>query len=90
MENKVCTFFGHRTIDNQCDLKEKVSIMIDKLIDNNYRVFIFGGFGEFDELCHTIVSQKKEAYPDIKRVYSLTDEKHLNTNKRPKYLQVCL
>ena len=86
MYNKVCSFFGHRNVNTTDELISKISTMIDGLVKNGYFTFLFGGFGDFDNLCHKIVSQKKELFPSVKRVYCLTDEKHLSPNKRPKYL----
>ncbi|MBQ7348758.1 MAG: hypothetical protein IJW47_02060, partial [Clostridia bacterium] len=49
--------------------------------------FLFGGFGDFDAICHKTVTQLKNKHPYIKRVYCLTDQRFLNKNKRPKYLK---
>ena len=50
--NKTCCFFGHRTVNNRVDLQEKVSRLVEELIKNGFSIFLFGGFGEFDELCY--------------------------------------
>lgn len=85
--DKTCCFFGHRTVNNRVDLQEKVSQQVEELIKNGFSIFLFGGFGEFDELCYSVVSQKQKIYSNIKRVYCVSDERHLNPRKRPKYLQ---
>lgn len=85
--NKICSFFGHRKIENKAEVKRKVIELIEKLIENDFRIFLFGGFGEFDELCYEAVSSVKEKYSTIKRVYCVIDEKHLLERKRPKYLR---
>lgn len=86
MKNKICTFFGHRQIEDKYNLEQKISLLVDDLMKDNFQIFLFGGFGEFDELCHKVVSQKKKLYPNLIRIYCLIDEKHLLPNKRPKYL----
>ena len=85
--NKICSFFGHREIANKEFLQGKVVTLIKKLIKGGFTIFLFGGFGEFDKLCYEAVSYIKETYPTIKRVYCVSDERHLIENKRPKYLR---
>ena len=85
--DKICAFFGHRTIGDKGELKEKVSVLVEELIQKGFTVFLFGGFGEFDELCYDVVSGLKEKYSTIKRVYCLHDERYLRERKRPKYLR---
>ncbi len=43
------------------------------------RVFYFGGFGEFDDLCYRIVSKIREERPELslKRVYCVPQERQL-------------
>ena len=86
--NKVCSFFGHREIKGKENVTEKVVEIVERLIGKGVTVFLFGGFGEFDELCHKAVSFVKERYPSIKRVYCLSEEKYVKGRKRPKYLKV--
>ena len=40
----------------------------------------------FDVLCHEVVTILKEKYPSISSVFCLTNERHLNPHKRPKFL----
>ena len=85
--NKICSFFGHRKIENKEELYQTVSCLVEKLIaEKGYDVFLFGGFGEFDELCYNIVSCLKERYSAIKRVYCVHDEKYLLEHRRSAYL----
>lgn len=66
---KVCSFFGHRTIKITKELKEKVKKVIEDLIVNhNVLTFLFGSRSDFDYLCHLVVTELKEKYPNIKRV----------------------
>lgn len=86
--DKICSFFGHRKIEDAEDLRKKIINFLETLIvEKGYNVFLFGGFGEFDELCHEIVSTYRKKYPTIKRVFCVTDETFLLARKRPAYLR---
>ena len=85
---KTCSVFGHSEIKISDKLKKEIKNFIEDLIVyQNYEFFLFGGFGDFDSLCHTIVTELKSKYPNIKRIYCLEDERYLNIRKRPKYLK---
>lgn len=67
--NTVC-FFGHRTINETDALRNKLYEKIQELIiDENVDTFLFGSKSHFDNLCWELVTQIKEKYPYIKRVY---------------------
>lgn len=69
MDIKVCSFFGHRKIDITEDLKQIVKGIIEDLIVNhNVLIFLFGSRSDFDYLCHLVVTELKEKYPNIKRI----------------------
>ena len=85
-EVKSCAFFGHRKIEERSKIKEKVkAFLIEKIENENFRRFYFGGFGEFDDICYEIVTELKQRYSDIKRCFCVVDEKWLN--KKPKWLE---
>lgn len=66
---KICSFFGHRKIVITEELKEKVKRVIEDLIVNhNVLTFLFGSRSDFDHLCHLVVTELKEKYPNIKRL----------------------
>lgn len=68
--NKVCCFIGHRKISTKLELTNKLSETIELLITKrNIDTFLFGCNSEFDDLCYEIVSEIKEKYPNIKRIY---------------------
>ena len=65
-----CCFIGHRTINETEELKSKLYETIEKLIvENSIDTFLFGSRSRFNDLCHEIVTQIKEKYPHIKRIY---------------------
>ena len=65
-----CCFFGHRTINETEKLKERLCEIIEKLIvDEKVDTFLFGSKSLFNSLCFELVTEMKEKYPHIKRVY---------------------
>ncbi|MBQ8747797.1 MAG: DUF1273 family protein [Clostridia bacterium] len=70
MQESTCCFFGHRTINETEELKTKLREVIERLIvDEKVDTFLFGSKSRFDSLCLDLVSEIKEQYPHIKRVY---------------------
>ena len=70
MKEKTCCFFGHRTINETEELKSKLIEIIEKLIvENSVDTFLFGSKSRFNSLCLELVTEIKEKYPHIKRVY---------------------
>ena len=67
-KHKICSFFGHRKIDITEELKQKVKEVIEDLIVNhNVLIFLFGSRSDFDYLCHLVVTELKDKYPNIIR-----------------------
>ncbi|MBQ4122707.1 DUF1273 family protein [bacterium] len=67
-KHKTCSFFGHRKIEITEELKQKVKEVIEDLIVNhNVLIFLFGSRSDFDYLCHLVVTELKEKYPNIIR-----------------------
>ena len=70
MYENTCSFFGHRIINETEELKIRLFKIIERLItEENVYTFLFGSKSRFNDLCHEIVSQIKEEYPYIKRIY---------------------
>ncbi len=84
---KTCSVFGHSTIEITKELESKLFETLKNLIDNGCENFYFGGFGMFDELCHKVVSELKLTYNHIKRIFCVSDPRHLRISKRPKWLK---
>ena len=67
---KICCFIGHRKIEITAELKQAIYEYVESLIVNeNVKVFLFGSRSQFDDLCYEVVTELKEKYPDIERVY---------------------
>ena len=74
-----CCFFGHRTINENEKLKSKLIEIIEKLIvDEKVDTFLFGSKSQFNSLCLELVTELKEKYPHIKRVYVRAEYPDIN------------
>ena len=79
MEEKICSFFGHRKIEATESLSEKLKAEILKAIGFGVRTFYFGGFGAFDALAHKTVTEIKDLHPELqlKRIFCAPTEYYL-------------
>ncbi len=67
---KISCCFGHRKIVITNNLINDLTSVVEKLIkDNQVDTFLFGSKSEFNDLCHSVVTELKQKYPHIKRVY---------------------
>ena len=65
-----CSFIGHRQIENKEMLRDKVCNTVEKLItQKGVSTFLFGSKSAFDDLCLDVVTNLKDKYPHIKRIY---------------------
>ena len=61
---------GHRKVQNKGKLVEQIYDTVTDLVENQgVDTFLFGGKGEFDELCFYVITDMQKIYPHIKRVY---------------------
>ena len=76
---KACSFFGHRDTPQTEELKQKVRETVERLIvEEGVDAFLFGSRSNFDELCHIVVTELKEKYPNIKRVFVRSQYPYVN------------
>ena len=69
-KKRICCFFGHRKIAKTEKLKIKLYDVVENLIVNeDINIFLFGSKSQFDDLCLEIVTELKEKYSYIKRIY---------------------
>lgn len=79
MKEKTCCFFGHGTISETEELKSKLIEIIEKLIvDEKVDTFIFGSKSRFNSMCLELVTEIKEKYPHIKRIYVRAEYQDIN------------
>ena len=82
-----CCFFGHRTINETEELKSKLIEIIEKLIvDEKVDTFLFGSKSRFNSLCLELVTEIKEKYPHIKRIYVRAEYPYISEHYK-NYLQ---
>ena len=79
MEEKICSFFGHRDIGETDKLKTVLSTEILRAIEFGCRIFYFGGYGDFDSFCYEIVTKIKNENQNLnlKLIYCVSQEKYL-------------
>lgn len=79
MKENTCCFFGHRTINETEELKSKLKEIIERLIvEEQVDTFLFGSKSQFNSLCLELVSEIKEKYPHIKRIYVRAEYPDIN------------
>ncbi len=76
---KTCSCFGHFNVEITDDLIARTSKEIDRAIEDGVRIFLFGGRSGFDDLCYDLVTEKKNANPQlhIRRVFCFALDRQL-------------
>ena len=70
MIESTCCFLGHREIAQTPELRQRLYSLVKWLIEEKQvNIFLFGSKSQFNTLCYETVSQLKEKYPHIKRIY---------------------
>lgn len=78
IEKTVC-FFGHRRINVSDELKTRLYKEIENLITvDGINTFLFGSKSQFDDLCYEIVSNLKNKYPNIQRIYVRAESEYID------------
>lgn len=76
---KTACFFGHRKIDVTEELRSALYKEIENLIVvDKIDTFIFGSKSEFDDICYNVVSDLKNKYPEIKRIYVRAESEYID------------
>ena len=84
--NKSCSVFETNKMIITDELKEILYNVFIDLLEKDFRVFYFGGFSEFDDVCYQIITKLKEQYTDIHRIFCVADSRCERPSKRPKWL----
>ncbi len=86
--DRTCCFFGHRKIMDTEELRAKITDTVERLIvDENIDTFLFGSRSQFDSLCHELVTELKEKYPHIKRVFVRAEYPYIDESYRAYILE---
>ncbi len=81
-----CCFFGHRKIGETEKLKINLyQIIEDLIVDEKVDTFFFGSKSEFNRLCLKTVTELKQKYSHIKRIYVRSEYQHIG-NEYKAYL----
>lgn len=88
LEN-TCCFIGHREINMTDELKEKLRMVIKRLItEESVDTFLFGSKSQFDDLCWDIVTEIKKKYSHIKRIFVRAEYPYIDESYKA-YLLEC-
>ena len=88
MQTATCCFIGHREIEETEELREKLWGIIETLItQKGVDTFLFGSKSGFNSLCHSMVSEIKEKYPHIKRIYVRAEYPYISDRYREYLLE---
>ena len=89
MCKNTCCFFGHRKINETEELKSRLVEIIERLIvDKNIDTFLFGSKSRFNSLCLELVTEIKEKYPHIKRVYVRAEYPYISEHYKNYLLKI--
>ena len=73
-----CCFFGHREINETEELKNNLyKVIEDLIVIESVDTFLFGSKSQFDRICLKTVTELKEKYPHVKRVYFRSAFQHI-------------
>ncbi len=84
---KTCSFFGHQNTIVTEELTTALREKVLDLIDNGFTDFIFGGFGNFDDLAYKVVKKIREENANVVMKFCVHDENWLRPSKQPKWLK---
>lgn len=88
MKTNTCCFIGHRKIFEAEYLKSHIREIIEKLITTEkVDTFLFGSHSQFNTYCLKIVTELKEKYPHIKRIYVRAEYQYINEDYKNYLLQ---
>ena len=81
---KICSCFGHRKIQYTEKLYAATILALTHAIEQGCRIFLFGGLGEFDELCYQVITKLREENPNwqLQRVFCVKSEYYLRKKHR--------
>ena len=71
---KTCCFIGHRNTKVTPELRENlIKTVVWLITEKGVNKFLFGSKSQFDDFSQKIVTQLREEYPHVKRVYVRMD-----------------
>ncbi len=87
---QTCSFFGHRDFVETEEKTLKLKGIVEHLIANGVDTFLFGSRSKFNDFCYKIVSDLKEKYSHIRRIfYTCVHERATLQSDREKLKKYC-
>lgn len=68
IKSKTVAFTGHREIENEREVFEKLKIQVERAINNSYDTFLTGMAKGYDLLAGEVVIYLKRKYPNVKLI----------------------
>ncbi len=89
-QEKACCVFGHRKITDEENLKIRLTDIMEALIANEgFDTFYLGSRSDFNSLCCDVLSELKEKYPHIRRIYVRAEYPDINEGYEKYLLEDC-
>lgn len=67
---KTCCIIGHRDFEKTKELELKIKSIVTDLIEKeNVTEFLFGSKSKFTDFCYVVISEYKNNYPNLKRIF---------------------
>ena len=90
-KHKVCSFFGHRKIEETEELKIRLQNIIVSLIEKeDVKTFLLGSKSDFNFLCHAVITEIKKQYSNIERcAYTCRSETCTLEKERVYWEKIC-
>ncbi len=83
---QVC-FIGHKNIEISEELKNSLKETVILLIKKGATIFLFGSNSDLNDLSWEVVTELKEIYPFIKRIYVRSAFQHISSSYKDFLLQ---
>ncbi len=81
IKKHTCCFFGHRKINITDELVNNLKEIIENLItEKQIDTFLFGSKSQFDKLSLKTITELKNKYPYIKRIYVRAEFPYIDEN----------
>ena len=78
-KSNTCCFIGHRKIEESEELRQRLFEVVENLIiEKKVDAFLFGSKSQFNNFCYEAVSELKEKYPHVKRIFVRAEYPYIN------------
>ena len=83
-----CCIFGHRRVNKTELLTNAIyNIIEDLIVNEKVDTFLFGSKSQFNDMCYKIVTEFREKYSHIKRIYVRAEFPYIDDNYKSFLLQ---